>query len=412
MHGILRILCCSVCFLIFQGELLAQRGDGSLYSSYGVGLLSESNFGQAARLSGTGVAARSTYFLNYLNPANGTSVTAYNFMADVQVDYRLMNIQTSSEEVTINRTDLSLISLWFRTSRKSALNIGIMPMSSVDYSFVEQTYFAGSETPFDKYINGYGNINKVFANYAFDISPRLSLGVRPYYAFGHINHEKYYDTDEVTSGSITGFTMNDRDNYSGYGLDAGLQYLVYKKADKQVNIGFTYESPTRLKATTTSMAYLNGSDSVLYETSGEESITHLATSLKGGVAYQNKKWLVAADYSYKMFSSTWENYSNSHRVSVGAELMPNFYSYKFLDRMNFSAGLFYDTGYITSENTPVDVKGASIGVGVPIQGFTRVNLSYQYQQQGTSSLLSKETTHGITLNFNIADIWFQKSAYK
>ncbi|WP_229239813.1 hypothetical protein [Echinicola soli] len=408
----LRILCCSVCFLIFQGELLAQRGDGSLYSSYGVGLLSESNFGQAARLSGSGVAARSPYFLNYLNPANGTSVTAYNFMADAQVDYRLMNIQTSSEEITINRTNLSLVSFWFRTSRKSALSLGIMPIASVDYSFVKKTYFAGFDTPFDKAINGYGNINKAFANFAFDVTPRLTLGVRPYFAFGHINHEKYYDTDEVTSGSVAGFTMNDRDNYNGYGLDAGLQYVAFKRGDKQVNIGLSYEFPARLKTSTTSMAYLNETDSVLYETSSIEEITKLGTSLKGGLAYQSKKWLIAADYSYKMFSPAWENYTNSHRLSVGAELMPNFYSYKLLDRMNFSAGLFYDTGYIKSGGVPINVKGASLGLGVPIQGFTRINLSYQYQQKGDVSQLSKETTHGITLNFNIADVWFQKPVYK
>ncbi|AGA78928.1 hypothetical protein [Echinicola vietnamensis] len=412
MHRILRIFCCSVCFLIFQGELFAQRGNGSLYSSYGVGLLSENNFGQAARLSGSGIAARSPYFLNYLNPANGTSVTAYNFMADAQIDYKLMNIRTSSEEITINRTNLSLISLWFRTSRKSALGFGIMPMTSVDYSFVEETYFAGSAIPFDKYINGYGNINKVFANYAFDITSRLTLGVRPYFAFGHINHEKYYDTDQVTSGSIAGFTMNNRDNYKGIGLDAGIQYVAFKKGDKQFNIGAAYEAPIKLTATPTTLAYLNETDSVLYEISGMETSAKLGNTIKGGLAFQNKKWLIAADYSYKMFNSKWENYTDSHRFSIGAEILPNFYSYKFLNRMNFSAGLFYDSGYIKSRDTSVGVKGASLGFGLPIQGFSRVSLSYQYQETGSVSLLSKEVTHGITLNLNIADIWFQKPAYK
>ncbi|GGF36694.1 hypothetical protein [Echinicola rosea] len=412
MHGILRILCSSVCFLIFQGELFAQRGDGSLFSSHGVGLLSENNFGQAARLSGSGVAARSPYFLNYLNPANGTSVTAYNFMADAQIDYKLMNIRTSSEEITINRTNLSLVSLWFRTSRKSALNFGLMPMTSVDYSFVEETYFAGSAIPFDKYIKGYGNINKVFVNYALDITPRLTLGVRPYFAFGHINHEKYYDTDQVTSGSIAGFTMNERDNYKGVGLDAGVQYVAFKKGDKQLIIGATYEAPTKLTVTPTSMAYLNETDSVLYEISGTGTSARLGNTFKGGLAFQNKKWLIAADYSYKMFSTEWEEYTNSHRFSLGAEISPDFYSYKLLNRMNFSAGLFYDSGYIKSGNTPVDVKGASLGFGFPIQGFTRINLSYQYQETGSVSLLAKEVTHGLTLNLNIADIWFQKPVYK
>jgi len=412
MRVIKGIFCCSVCFLLFYSELFAQRGDGSLYSSYGVGLLSEDNYGQAARLSGSGVAVRSPYFLNSINPANGTAVGAYNFMVDAQVDYRLMNIQTSSEEITINRTNLSLLSLWFRTSRKSAMTIGIMPMSSVDYSFVEKTYFAGSSTPFDKSISGYGDINKVFANFAFDIFPSLSLGVRPYYAFGQINHETHYNTEEVTEGTVESFIMNDRDNYNGYGADLGVQLRAYKKEDKQLNIGLAYQLPSKLKAKATSFAYLAGEDSVIYEIPRSEEINYIGTSIKGGIAYQSSKWILAADYSYKLFTSEWEDYTNSHRISLGAEYLPNFYSVEFLDKMNFSGGLFYDTGYIMSDGKPVSIKGGSIGIGVPIHGFTRVNLSYHYEQKGSISQLSNEITHGISLNLNLADIWFQKSAYK
>ncbi|GAB3660602.1 membrane protein [Echinicola sediminis] len=412
MSVIKGIFCCSVCFLLFCGELFAQRGDGSLYSSYGLGLLEQDNYGQAARLSGSGVAARSPYFLNPINPANATSISAYTFMVDAEVDYKLMNIQTSSEEININSTNLSLVSLWFRTSRKSALSLGIMPMSSVDYSFMEKTYFAGSSSPFDKSISAYGNINKVFANFAYDVLPGLSLGLRPYYAFGQINHETFYDTEEVTEGMVSSFLMNDRDNYNGYGADLGLQLRLYKRNEKQLNFGLSYQLPATLKKQTSSFAYLGVRDSLLYETSQNEGIKHPGSSIKGGLAYQDSKWLLAADYAYKMFSSDWQDYTNSHRLSIGAEYLPDFYSFKFLEKMNFSAGLFYDTGYIKSKGTPVAAKGGSLGLGVPLHGFTRLHLSYHYEQKGSTDQLSKEVTHGISLNFNLADIWFQKNVYK
>ncbi|WP_200976067.1 hypothetical protein [Echinicola sp. 20G] len=412
MRAIINIFCCSVCFLIFSGELFAQRGDGSLYSSYGIGLLSEDNFGQSARLGGVGTAVRSPYFLNQLNPASATSVSAYNFMVDAQVDYRLMNIKTSSEEITINRTNLSLVSFWFRTGRKSAMTLGIMPMSSVDYSFAEKTYFEGSTTPFDKYISGYGDINKIYMNFALDVLPRVTLGVRPYYAFGNINHETYYNTDLVTEGTVESFKMNERDNYNGVGADVGIQFVPYKKEGKQLTIGASYQLPSTLKSTTTSLAYLNDSDSVLYEIPEKNDNVLLGSAIKGGISFQNKNLLIAVDYSHKIFPSEWEDYTNSQRFSLGGEYMPNFYGFKFLERMNFSAGLFYDTGYILSEGSPVESKGGSIGFGFPIQGFTRINLAYQYEQKGTVAQLSREVTHGITLNFNLADIWFQKSGYQ
>lgn len=412
MSAILKILCCSVCFLIFSSELFAQRGDGSLYSSYGLGLLGEDNYGQASRLAGTGVGVRSNYFLNTVNPANGTSISAYNFMVDAQVDYRLMNIQTSTEEVLINQTTLSLLSFWFRTSRKSALSLGIMPMSTVDYSFMEKTYFEGNAASFDKSLSAYGNINKVFANFSYDLFPKLSLGLRPYYAFGHINHETYYDTNEITNGTVVDFTMNDRDNYNGYGMDLGLQWSPVKTQKRQVTMGLTYQLPAKLKAQTTTMAYLPTSDSTLYEIEKDSEIIYAGSAVKGGISYQNSKWLIAADYSYKYFDKQQEAYTPSHRMSLGAELLPDFYSLDFIKRMNFSAGLFYDTGYIISEGSTVPVKGASLGLGMPIHGFTRVNISYQYEQKGKISQLSREVTHGITLNFNLGDIWFKKSAYQ
>ncbi|WP_215223076.1 PorV/PorQ family protein [Echinicola shivajiensis] len=409
MRAFIYIICCSICFLISGSELFAQRGDGSLYSSFGVGLLAQDQFGQAARIGGVGTGVRSPYFLNQLNPASATSVGAFNFLVDAEVNYKLMNINTGSENININRTNLSLISFWFRTSKKTAFTLGMMPISSVDYSFIQKAYFSGSTTPFDKYVTGYGDINKIYLNFAVDVMPRLSLGIRPYFAFGHINHENFYYTEEVTNGNIESLKLNNRDNYNGLGLDIGAQFVAFKHEDKQLSLGLSYQIPSQLKASKTSLAYLNSLDSAMYELVEQKENLQLGSSVKGGISYQNSRLLLAADYSYKMFSGDDSGYINSHLFSIGGEYMPNFYGIEFLKRVNYSAGIFYDTGYIRSEGSPVQRKGASIGFGFPIQGFTRLNLSYQYVQQGDLNQLSKEVSHGISLNFNFGDIWFQKS---
>ncbi|WP_339925166.1 hypothetical protein [uncultured Cyclobacterium sp.] len=409
----IRTLCLYVFSFLLTGTLLAQRGDGSLFSSYGIGLINNDNVGYSTRLGGTGVAVQSPYFLNHINPASSVGILgAYNFMIDADVKYQMMNISTSEESIDLNRTNLSHVAFWLKVSKKSAFTFGLMPISSVDNSFLETTYFVGSADPYSKYTKNYGDISKVFLNYAYALHPRLSLGVRPYYLFGHVNNTNLYEVQSDVNGSVDSFQLNLKNNYSGVGVDLGMQYIAYKKKDKKIILGLTYNAPANISEQLSEEVQLLDSDSLLFESSGEMEQMDFFQSAKAGISYQNKNWIIAADYVYKYFPDSWEDYTAAQQVSLGVEYVPDFYGYSFPKQLNYSAGLFYDTGNYLFQNTPVSRYGFTAGIGFPIQNLTRLTLSYQYEKQGSTSLLAKEITHGITVNFNLADIWFQKKGYK
>ena len=409
----IRTLCFCITFLSLTGTLLAQRGDGSLYSSYGIGLIANDNVGYSARLGGTGVAVRSPNFLNHVNPASSVGILrAYNFMVDADLKYQLMNISTSDENITINRTNFTHIAFWLKVSPSSAFTLGIMPISSVDNSFLETTYFVGSADPYSKLTKNYGDISKVYLNYALSIHPRLSVGIRPYYAFGHINDENSYEVQADVSGSVDSFRLNLRKNYNGAGMDLGLQFLAYTNRDKKLLMGLVYQAPAIINEKITESVRMVNTDSLLSETIDETQQMDFFQSAKFGISYQSNNWIVAADYVYKLFPSSWEDHVSAQQVSLGAEYVPSFYGMGFPQKFNYSAGLYYDTGNYLFQDKAVNRWGFTAGIGIPIQSLTRLSLSYQYEKQGNISLLSREITHGISLNINIADIWFQNRGFE
>ncbi|MBI0397916.1 hypothetical protein FY028_004170 [Cyclobacterium marinum] len=409
----IRSLCLCLMSLLLTGNLLAQRGDGSLYSSYGIGLINNDNVGHAARLGGTGVAVQSPYFLNLVNPASSIGIFGgYNFMVDADVKYQMMNIATTDENVDVNRTNLSHVAFWLKISNKSALNFGITPISSVDNSFMETTYFVGSDDPYSKLTKNYGDISKVYINYAYALHPRLSLGIRPYYAFGVINNNNSYAIEGDGDGSIDDFQLNIKNSYSGAGVDVGLQYVAYQNKDKKLLMGLVYQAPAYMVETISEEIQLSGSDTLLFESTGDKEKIDFYQTFKAGLSYQNKSWIFAADYTYKLFPDSWEDYIPAHQVNLGIEYVPISSGYRYPQKLSYAAGAYYDTGNYQFQNQAVDRWGLTAGIGIPIQGFTRLNLSYQFEKQGSTSLLSRETTHGIVLNINLADIWFQKVGYK
>ena len=409
----IRTLClCLISFMLI-GKVEAQRGSGSLYSSYGIGLINNDNVGYASRLGGTGVAVQSPYFLNLINPASSVGVLgAYNFMIDADVKYQMMNIATNDENIDINRTNLTHVAFWLRVSKSSAFTFGLMPLSSVDNSFLETTYFVGSADPYSKLTKNYGDISKVFLNYAYSLHPRLSLGIRPYYAFGIINNINTYETQSLGDEAIDSFQQNLKNNYSGVGVDMGLQYVAYQNKDKKVLMGLTYQAPAIMNETISEEIQLVNSDTLLFESTDDKERMDFYQTAKAGLSYQNKNWIIAADYMYKFFPDSWEDYGAAHQVSVGIEYVPVPRGYSFPQKLSYSAGIYYDSGNYLFQNQAVDRWGFTAGIGIPIQGLTRLNLSYQYEKQGKTTLLSRETTHGITLNINLADVWFQKQGFK
>ena len=76
-------------------------------------------------------------------------------------------------------------------------------------------------------------------------------------------------------------------------------------------------------------------------------------------------------------------------------------------------GGFYTTSYMIIDQQPINSKGMTFGIGVPLKNNrSMVNISLEAGETGTTSgNLIRERYMKLHFNFTLNDIWFQKQKY-
>ncbi|WP_339756248.1 hypothetical protein [Algoriphagus aquimarinus] len=398
-----------ICFgLISVTPAIAQRGHGSLYSTIGLGLPTYDNYGLSKRLGGAGAGVRSPYFLNTVNPASQNSIgLSHSFLLDVDVSYNLQKINTGDETISNNFSNLNYFSMWFRLSPQSTASFGISPVTIQDYSYSDTYYFEGMADKYTRIFKGWGNINKVYLNYATNLGSRLSVGIRPSFLFGNFQNETtYLDKYDV------GFLYSKQTSYSGVGAEAGFQINVVQNEGRILTFGSTGQWYSNLNGTRTSQVETYAGSEVLYLADEIDLDYQLGSTVRSGLSFQNKSWTVGADVLYG-FASSDNEYSIANQVySLGAEFIPAYFSSDYIKQMSFSLGMNYDTGSIQIEGAKVSAYEVSSSIGFPLNQSSRLNIGYKYRDMGSVDIISKESLNTITLNFTFGDTWFFRRKFE
>jgi hypothetical protein len=280
-------------------------------------------------------------------------------------------------------------------------------------SFLETAYFDGSDQLYAKLTKNYGDISKVYLNYSLQIFPRLSVGSRIFYGFGGINNVKSYNLSSSDFSSSDVFQVSEAINYSGVGADLGIQYEVLKNNKRSVMLGLTSQQPLLFRKKEVQKIYVANTGETLYEKQSDPSSAFLHRMIKGGLSYQIDNWTFAADYSITQFPESWvDSPSVAEQFNLGVNYFPWKRTFGIPRQLDYSAGVFYNTGDVVFQHIPVKKYGMSLGVGIPLHNLSRVNISYQWQKQGSTNLLSDETSHGISVTFRLADTWFQRPNFQ
>lgn len=105
-------------------------------------------------------------------------------------------------------------------------------------------------------------------------------------------------------------------------------------------------------------------------------------------------------------------------MALGGNFVPEKFasgSNAFLKRINYRAGVSYQSGYINVRNSVIPTAAISVGIGIPVgvgRVSSMVNVSAQYGQTGFGSQsLLKENFWRIHFGFTFSDRWFQKFRY-
>lgn len=136
----------------------------------------------------------------------------------------------------------------------------------------------------------------------------------------------------------------------------------------------------------------------------------------------NKQFMNNLSVNMDYEKAFWENsqqadlygsYLNQEEFKLGFSYRKEKNMRSYFDRIQFSTGLNYDTGFLEIDNKRIENKSISVGASLSIENtFLMLNISYSYGQRGRiSNGLIKENYHKLSLNLSLDGIWFVKRKF-
>ncbi len=405
-----RLLTALAAIVTIAAAAHAQNGTISPYSRYGYGLISDHATSAQTAMGGVGYAMHSGRQINVMNPASYARTDSLTFLFDMGVDLTTVwNNETVDGERTSDKDfggGLGYITMQFPVSKRIGMSVGVLPFSSVGYSFgngIDNGYASRS---------GDGSINELYLGIGGRIIDRLSVGVNLSYMFGSTNNYTYAQT-ESSSTSLFKHELDVRD----WHINAGLQYL-YPIGRDMLAIGLTYSPAKKFlgHARTYVQDLTSDSETTEVESTKLQDGYSMAASYGAGVSYTwRSRLMVEADFTYQPWSN--EKYdgvkgalADRYKIALGLQYQPNQRG-SYLRRIQYRLGTYYDRDYLMIGDNNVREYGLACGLGLPVPGFkTLVNLGFEWShRQGTPNALVKENYFNITIGVNFNESWFRKN---
>ncbi|WP_299364121.1 hypothetical protein [Winogradskyella sp.] len=407
-----RLVFC-VLFIVQVGFTQSNNLTSSPYSLFGLGVDSNSNTGINSGMGRSGIALESTETINLYNPASLASLENDRIILDFGMYTEIQNVSSDDGDELRFASNFSNVALAFSIGQSSKAALSLIPSTNVGYALIGvETNIEGSTEQFTSNVFGSGGLNELRLDYANRFFNKLDVGLKFSYLFGTIEENESVTTSESL------LAINEINYYGAFRFGFGLQYQIFN----DYNLGFVMNLPTSLKGKRDTFVQksTNTAFTVLEETS-DETIDSFEYPIEIGFGI-SKRWkslLLTTDYTFKSWSSTSQSdtlgdYVDQNIVSLGAEYTIDSESYKYWKRVNFRAGLNYNSGYLEIDDTKVSSFDASFGIGIPIgkRGKSLLNVSYTIGNRGTTdSFLVEENYSTLNVNLTLTDIWFQKKKY-
>ena len=370
-------------FAFINSYSIKAQVKNSIYSMFGVGKISDTNYGINHAFGGTGIAFQSGRSINYCNPASYLGIASNSINLELGIHAilsRVENINTKQNGADVN---FSYCSWSIAFSNRWAVVLGITPYSSIDYNINSTDQIEGEPISFDKEYSGSGGLGKAYFGQSFDIAKGLALGFNTSLILGQLKQMEKASSE----GSFSGYQLETLRSAHSFHMDFGLQYSIHKN-DWQYTIGLVYGPGEKLN--TTDEITFTYNDEITALDPGKQKIIRLPENrgigfaikrgyfFKAGFDYEWKKWSTIS------FSNPNLDTRNSHRFSFGLEYTPN--QKDITDRcLAYRLGTHYKKTYLEIDNTPINAMGVVIGLGIPNYRTVKndFNLSLEYGREGT-----------------------------
>jgi hypothetical protein len=398
----------------------------SPYTRYGYGQLSDLAFGNSKAMGGIAIGLRDGYQVNVTNPASYSAVDSLTFLFDAGMTLQNANFSENGVKTNAKNSSVDYLAAQFRLSKGLGFTLGFVPFSTVGYSFSQTNSMADAPDGTSQYTqysyDGDGGLQQVMAGLGYQVLKGLSVGANFSYIYGDVTHT--FGTT-FSNSSATKSIKTEQISVSDYKLDFGVQYALRLNKKNVLNVGAIFSPGHDLNAdgytTRATYAYSSSYSSYVVQTTSTDTISSgfsLPTTfgvgatyvydnrLTVGLDYSTQKW---ADAKYQGQKGTY--LSDRHKVSLGAEFTPNYFSHNYLKRVRYRLGAYYATPYAKVDGRDgANEYSVSAGFGFPLfQSKSMFNVSGQWVKvspkvKGMMSENYLKLNIGLTFN----EQWFQK----
>ncbi|MDU1905956.1 MAG: hypothetical protein E6772_14365 [Dysgonomonas sp.] len=421
----------------FLIPLMGQNTD-SPYSRYGYGVLNNQSVGAARSMGGISYGLRGLN-TNPGNPASYTVVDSLTFIFDMGVNYSKSKLSENGVSQNDDNGGLDYLTMQFPLSRKLGMSIGLLPFSSVGYSFgtVE-----GQNMSSTKSFSGSGGFSQVYGGLAYEVYKNLSVGANISYIFGNTTYTRGLAISGVPNAN--GQSWHHKLTLNMLKFDFGAQYTHALDAKNNITVGAVFSPTVKTSGsiyrqyteyTSSGTAIVGAGDTVTYR--GNQAYTDLPNKFGAGFTWnRNGNLTVGADATYETWSKSRysahmdddltdsNRFNDRWRFNAGFEYTIDPRDRSFLKRMKFRGGLNYSNSYTNvldniSNTSGYKEYGVTVGFGLPIRDVvysgrtSYINIGFEYRNLSPEkSSLIKEQYYGVTLGVCFNELWFLKNKFR
>ncbi|MBQ8968300.1 MAG: hypothetical protein IJ064_01000 [Bacteroidaceae bacterium] len=434
MMHIRRLLGLLAALLAVAVAVAQSNGSNSSYSRFGLGLLTDRSQGLNLGMAGVAQGLRSPMHANTQNPASYSAIDSLTFIFDAGMSLQRGHMASGGKGVNAFNASLDYVTAGMRLSRGLGLSFGFIPYSSIGYNFdvtgqVGSSYTSTQAITTRTTYYGNGGLHELYMGVGWRPVADLSIGANIGYLWGEYDHslaQRFYEGGTVSSNYSA---LNEvwGGDLRTYKLDIGVQYPVRLNQKNQLGLGATMSLGHTIGSNISLMRYTSKGDTITRQKSKAFDIPH---TIAVGASWQHDERLtLAADYTLEHWSGcrvpvsqttptttdifiATNQYSNKHRVALGADYIHKTQGRKYAERIHYRIGASYTTPYVkvNGANGPYEyalTAGATLPLNTGSRSVINVAVEWKRRVPNVSQQISENylMLHmGITFN----ETWFMK----
>ena len=406
-------------FLLITTHLFAQKGTLSPYSFYGLG---EPLFSGTAdqRSMGGLVAHVDSIHYNVSSPASLAELKLVNY--NIGVNFSKRNFISDANSSTNETAAIDYMTVAIPT-KYFGFGFGLLPKTAVGYRLSVSDEIDGVNS--NSNYEGNGGVNQVFFSLGFSPIKNLGIGASVHYNFGSIFrvHTRKDDGIDLLS------QLNNESELRGLEWNLSSFYKIQLSSQLQMQLHYAYQPKANLESfnvrsisTFTSLGEQRDIQEINLSLEGlDETRSEIpAKQTIGGGIGEPKKWYIGGHWTEtdgsinnSFYSVGSVRYESASQLSIGGYFIPEYDSFS-----SYWKRIVYRVGFVSSEtgmilnDKVIENTGITFGVGLPIAGFSNVNMGFEIGKLGAvGESLIEENYFNIRIGFSLNDRWFIKRKY-